>query len=691
LPPPAAILRAIREERARREAERERERVARDAGQIRARCETLAGFVQEAWRIVEPETPLVWGWALDAVCQHLEAVTKGEILRLLITIPPGMMKSLLVSVFWPAWEWTQKPSLRYLTTSYSQDNVIRDNTKMRRLVESEWYQSLWGDVVRLSSDQNAKGKFENTATGGREGRAFTSMTGGRGDRVIIDDPHSTTTAESEQQRTETIKTFRESIPDRINNVRTSAIVIIMQRLHEGDVAGTVLSLGLPYVHLCLPMEFEKARRCATAIGFTDPRSYEGELLFPERFPRAAMEAMKLAKGSYAWAGQYQQRPAPREGGMFKRSWFKTVDAAPANATRVRRWDLAATIDTGESDPDWTVGLRMARTSDGVFYIEDVVRLRGSAAEVERVIKATAEQEPDVPIILPQDPGASGKAYSQYLIRTLAGRDVRAVLEKQGKELRAAPVSAQAEAGNIKIVRGAWNEAFLDEVALFPGAKHDDQIDAMSGAFLRLIQGVSMIFGSALSELLWKPFKLPDHWPRVYAVHLDHKGCAAVWGAKDPETDVVYLYAEHRAPGAHVAIHADSLKARGRWLPLVFDPEGANRSKADGDIIAWQLQERGLDVYYATSKPESDIVETVARVGGGRFKVFDTMSGWISEYGKFTRDEKGKPNLEECPLMLCTSLLATTGLQIATTEDIATKSYDEQDGWSDGDRSSVTGY
>lgn len=491
-------LAEIRAERARREAEKEHDRIARDVEAIRERSRTLEGFIREHWRILEPIRPLKMGWALQAMCRHLEAVTAGKIQFLLMTVPPGMMKSLLM-VFWTAWEWGPhgRPDLQVLSTSYSQPNVLRDNLKLRRLVESDQYRAAW--PLHLRADQNAKGKFENTRNGFSEGRPFSSMTGGRGDRVKVDDPHSTETAESDAERKTTVRIFREGITDRLNDITSSAMVIIMQRLHAKDVAAVALELDIGFVHLNLPMEFEVERvdkdgkktggPCRTYVDgelfFEDPRTQDGELLFPERFPRAEIERLKRAKGSYAYAGQYQQRPTPRDGGMFKREWFEVVDAAPATSHKVRRWDFAATEESAGSDPDWTVGLLLSE-HQGTYYIEDVVRDRVSPAGVERMLKNTASQDGRlIKIVIPQDPGAAGKSNAAHQIKLLPGWNVRAVLETGSKTVRAEPVSAQAEGGNIKLVRGPWNEVLLEEVSMFPNAAHDDQVDALSGAFAEL--------------------------------------------------------------------------------------------------------------------------------------------------------------------------------------------------------------
>ena len=175
---------------------------------------SLADFAERAWHVLEPATALEWNWAMDSICAHLEAVSRGEIKRLLINVPPGCMKSLLVGVIWPAWEWGPlgKPEHRYLGTAHKQDLAVRDSTKCRRLVQSDWYQSLW--PVQLTGDQNAKTKFENESSGFREAMAFTGLTGARGSRILIDDPHSVYDAQSPALLASAIETFREAVPVR---------------------------------------------------------------------------------------------------------------------------------------------------------------------------------------------------------------------------------------------------------------------------------------------------------------------------------------------------------------------------------------------------------------------------------------------------------------------------------------------
>lgn len=445
--------------------------------------DSFAEFVKMAWPVLEPASELKWGWSLDAICEHLEAVTSGEIKRLLMNVPPGCMKSLLTGVLWPAWEWGPKglPGKRYLGTAHKQDLAVRDNLKCRRLIQSGWYQERW--PIKLTGDQNAKTKFENDYTGFREAMAFTSMTGSRGDRVILDDPLSVDHANSEADLRAAELTFTEALPTRVNNDE-SAIVVIMQRLHEKDTAGIILKRELGYVHLCLPMRFEAERKCITSIGFEDPRTYDGELLFPERFPEATVSSLEKTMGSYAAAGQLQQRPAPREGGMFKRAWFPVVRAIPAGTRFVRGWDLAATEGAG----DWTVGVKIGRQKNGRFLIANVVRDRKSAAGVERLLINTASQDGyECTISIPQDPGQAGKAQTSYLIQQLAGYTVTASTESGDKVTRAGPLAAQAEAGNVDILEGDWNDAFFEEITIFPNGTKD-QTDAASRAFNELVMG-----------------------------------------------------------------------------------------------------------------------------------------------------------------------------------------------------------
>lgn len=254
----------------------------------------------------------------------------------------------------------------------------------------------------------------------------------------------------------------------------------MQRLHEQDVSAVAVQLG--YEHLMIPMRFEADRRCSTSTGWTDPRQHDGDLMFPERFPERQVRELEETLMAYATAGQLQQRPAPRSGGMFQRSDFEIVEALPAgNRHTVRAWDFAASeVKTGRR-PDWTVGIRVSLIGD-TFYVEDVVRGQWNPSTVEQTLTNTATQDgAGVTVRMPQDPGAAGKADAATKTKLLKGYAVKTVAPTGEKSVRARPASAQAEAGNVKLVRGLWNTAFLDEVCVFPAGTNDDQVDAFADA------------------------------------------------------------------------------------------------------------------------------------------------------------------------------------------------------------------
>jgi hypothetical protein len=354
----------------------------------------LLNFVRHFWHALEPKTrPMVEGWPLEAICIHLEALTFGDIPsnRLLINVPPGFMKSLLVDVFWPAWEWgpCNMPYLRYIAFSYSDAITTRDNNKVVRLIQSPAYQQLWGDRFRMV--KTGERRIENDQTGYKVATSVGGVsTGERGDRVILDDPHNVIKAESDLERGKTVRFVRESMSNRLNDER-SAIVIIMQRLHEGDVSGDILAREADYCHLMIPMHFDPLRYPASAdgestedpetgeqytgneIGWIDPRASneDGEALSPRelaandgllaweaRFPARRVKEFEYELGQYAFAGQYQQSPTPRKGGIFKREYWQPY-IPPVTGSRKGMWPdfdfIVVSVDSAftekeENDP-----------------------------------------------------------------------------------------------------------------------------------------------------------------------------------------------------------------------------------------------------------------------------------------------------------------------------------------------------
>lgn len=452
---------------------------------------SLIDFVRQAWPVLEPSTPYVHGRHMGVLAEHLEAVTAGQITRLLINIPPGTMKSLLTGVLWPAWEWGPKGlrSHRIIGASHETGLATRDALKMRRLVQSDWYQERWPTM--LTGDQNQKTYFENVDTGWRQACAVGSMTGRRGDRVIWDDPHSAEDAHSEAALIEATRVFKETLPTRLNSPERSAIIVIMQRLHEKDVSGYILANDLGYEHLCMPMEFDGRDTKPTSLGFVDWRTKDGELLFPERFPREVVDRDKKVMGEYAVAGQFQQRPSPKGGGVAMVDKITVVDDVPGRLVSVGRgWDLAATEGAG----DYTACVKIGLLDDGRYIFLHADRAQKEVHGRDTMIKSRVQLDGgSVPQSLPQDPGSAGKTQVAALVKLLAGYDARFSPETGEKEVRFRGLASQINAGNVLMLRGSWNEPLLDEMRLFPYGLHDDQVDGASRAFGLLLAPLCGIY------------------------------------------------------------------------------------------------------------------------------------------------------------------------------------------------------
>ena len=228
---------------------------------------TLARFIKLAWHVVEPARLYIHGWAISCIAEHLEAMGRGELLRLAIAVPPGQMKSLLTGVFFPAWQWgpSAMPSQRYIGFSYDTALSTRDALRCRRLMMSSWYQQLWGDRFSFLDDQNTKTRYMNSKTGFRLSDYVGGGTGDRGDVLIVDDPHQVKDPESEAMRSRALLWLHETMPTRLNDPSKSSIVVIHHRLHEQDMIGEILACDLGFDYLMMPMEYEPSRRCYTNV------------------------------------------------------------------------------------------------------------------------------------------------------------------------------------------------------------------------------------------------------------------------------------------------------------------------------------------------------------------------------------------------------------------------------------------
>ena len=488
--------------------------------------ESLAEFIRQAWHVVEPSQPYVHGWHIDFVCDHLEAITDGVTLedgapynRLLINVPPGTMKSLIVNVFWPSWEWGPRnmPHLRYVCAAHKVENLsARDSRRMRQLITSDWYKERWGDRVKLARDQNEKLNFVNSATGFRIATAITSLTGIRGDRVIIDDPHSVDSAASDTQRESEVTTFLEAIPSRLNNPTTSAIVVVMQRLHEEDVSGVILDKQLGYDHIMLPMRFDPLRAAPTMLGAQDPRTEDGELLFPERFPIEVVERDENAMGPYATAGQFQQSPEPRGGGIIKRDWWQlweeqsfppfdyviaSVDTAYTEKTEN---DYSAMTVWGVFSSDVIARPTKVISRDGTTYDAVMATVRDYSEQHPKIMLMNAWQErlPLHQLVnkiastcrsmrvdkMLLEGKASGLSVAQEMRRLYGHEDFAVQIvdpKSQDKIARLYSVQHLFAEGLVFAPDRSWADMVISQCTQFPKAKHDDLVDTVSQALRHL--------------------------------------------------------------------------------------------------------------------------------------------------------------------------------------------------------------
>ena len=493
------------------------------------RCEyeqSLYKFFRAGWRNFDP-SPFVDGAPLQAVTEHLEAVCHGEIKRLIINIPPRMSKSSMTSVAFPAWVWAQRfntptagPGTRFLHASYSQQLAMRDSVSCRRLIESPWYQSLWGGRFELTSDQNTKTRFDTDKNGSRLCTSVGStLTGEGGNIIIVDDPNAAQEAFSDATIQTTIDWWDTALSTRLNDARNGAFIIIQQRLAENDLTGHVLSKDIgEWTHLMLPMRYEPERSFVTSIGWKDWRTEPGELLWPERFGEQEVAQLEATLGPYGAAGQLQQRPEVKGGGIIKREWWELWehDAFPALDYVIASLDTAYTTKQ-ENDPS-------ALTVWGVFSHDPTAQAtkKGPTGQVQRtyaqalpkvimlhawqgryelheLIERVAESAKRFKIDkLLIENKAAGISVSQEIRRLYAGSNFAVQLMDTGaqdKMARLYAVQHLFSEGMVFAPDRNWADMVITQCAAFPKGAHDDLVDTVSQA-LRYLRSTGLLQRSA---------------------------------------------------------------------------------------------------------------------------------------------------------------------------------------------------
>lgn len=477
---------------------------------------SLKLFIQAAWPIIEPTTPLKWNWHLDEICSLLENVSNGYIKKLILNVPPGTSKSTIVSVMWPAWEWTRDPSLRYLTSSHSKDLTIRDNVSMRSIITSDWYIRLFwtatddpGDTntdVSLTDDQNVKIRFHNTAKGYR----IATSVGGHGvgehpDRIILDDLLTPQEARSDVAIESVNNYLQSTISTRVR--RDPAIILVMQRLHENDPTGYLLSKpnhGFTHVVFAMRLSipycddngvWSGGLECdchRTRIDPLDHRTEDGELLWPDEFTEARVESIEIDLGPIDSAGQLGQNPSLKGGTLYSRDMFEIIDVLPREAVTApsaRGWDTADTDLANERKKrrkgDWTVGVKVIGPIPkgpliGKWIVAHVIRVKEKPEKVDQLILSTAELDGKQTKV--REGSGVGKTTTDRRTQELAGWDYEPSPETDSKIERNRPFRVQAASGNVVLLRGEWNTPYLDVMCGFPSGKFDDDVDGTSNAF-----------------------------------------------------------------------------------------------------------------------------------------------------------------------------------------------------------------
>lgn len=450
-----------------------------------------------AWPVLEPGRPFVDGWHIGCIAEHLEAAMRFEIRKLLINMPPRHCKSIAVSACLTPWVWTWAPNRRFFYSSYDLGLSRRDNQKARDVLDAPAYRERWGSRFALKSDQNEKGKFENTATGSRFATSSAGKaTGEGGDHIICDDPHNVKDVSSDRdaKRLAVLEWWRNAIPSRLNDPKRGGFIIVAQRVHQADLSGDVLEREDDWVHLCLPAEYEGKVYARTPLGFVDPRTQLGELLWPEQFGAEELSRIKESMLPSEYSGQYQQEPAPPGGYIFKWDWFRFYQALPRFGRVYDFWDTAQSTKGGSA---YSVRQRWGEAVDG-HYLVDVTRGRLEYPDLKAQLVRDYESGGVDAVVV--EAKSSGISVIQDLRRTTMVPVIEYDPGKDGKETRARAQADWVRGGNVHLPEESlpWLPPFKEEIMLFPNSKLKDQVDVMTMALDFMRNGSGLTQGRDMS-------------------------------------------------------------------------------------------------------------------------------------------------------------------------------------------------
>ena len=439
-------------------------------------------FFKAAWVVVEPAVPLSTNWHHKYICDTLQEeceriiAQKPKTKDIIINVPFRSTKSLIVTVMFPVWAWIKSPKLRFITSSYSAALSIELATKSRDIIFSDWFKRRWGDVFHIKKDQNLKERYENNFVGMRRATSVGGTVTGQGaDFLIVDDPLSPQMANSATERENANEWYRTTFYSRLNQPDIGVRIIIMQRVHEDDLTGFLLGkeTRLKYRHVCIPAK--------SGDGNIKPayleKFYEKgtQLFWKDRFSQKILDDYKSALGSYGYAGQLQQTPTPLDSGMIHKDWFKIdryrVDESIVNFVI----DPAYTADQ-KNDPS---ALLAYTYKENRWQIVDCVNVYKEFPDLVKFIQQWVQKNGYTNRSrIYVEPKASGKSIVQTLVRETGLNVKEDKPPTKDKVARVSDVSASLESGRVSLLNGDWNDEFLDQLAKFPAAKHDDMVDCL---------------------------------------------------------------------------------------------------------------------------------------------------------------------------------------------------------------------
>jgi predicted phage terminase large subunit-like protein len=436
----------------------------------------LTAFVRKVFGAVSPGDPFSSNWHIEAMCRHLSRVAAGETRRLIITIPPRHLKSICTSVALPAFILGHDPTRRIICVSYSQELAVKHANDCRTVMNSDWYRQLFPGT-KVDPAKNTETEVMTTKRGFRLSTSVGgTLTGRGGNLIIVDDPIKPADAMSDTTRERLIQWCGTTLLSRLDDKERDSIIVVMQRLHVGDLAGHFLEQG-GWAHLNLPAIAEKQERIEIGPGRYHVRKV-GDLLHPARESQAVLDAMKAAMGSATFSAQYQQAPVPAGGNMVNWSWFNWYDPNDLTIDEiVISWDTAM---KATELSDYSVGTVWG-VRGGLYYLLDLVRVRLGFPALKRKVIELYERWARLqkPTILIEDAG-SGTS----LIQELYDHDIPAIgIRSEGdKVMRMSAQTPKIEAGAVHLPRQAlWLDDLKSELLAFPHGLHDDQVDSISQA------------------------------------------------------------------------------------------------------------------------------------------------------------------------------------------------------------------